>query len=66
MLGKIEVRRRRGITEAEIVGWHHRYNGHKLGPTLGDDKGQGNLACCSQWGHRVTYDLVTEKRQQSG
>ena len=65
MLGKIEVRRRRGITEAEMVGWHHRH-GHELGPTLGDDKGQGSLACCSQWGHRVTNDLVTEKQQQSG
>ena len=24
MLGKIEDRRRRGLTEAEMVGWHHR------------------------------------------
>ena len=27
---KIEGRRRRGQTEFEIVGWHHRLNGHKL------------------------------------
>ena len=23
MLGKIESKRRRGVTEAEMVGWHH-------------------------------------------
>ena len=34
-----------------MVGWHHRFNGHELGQTLGDGKGQGNLACCSPWGH---------------
>ena len=31
MLGKIEGRRRRGITEDEMVGWHHRLNGHEFG-----------------------------------
>ena len=29
MLGKIEGRRRRGMTEDEMVGWHHRLNGHE-------------------------------------
>ena len=28
MLGKIKGRRRRGTTEDEMVGWHHRLNGH--------------------------------------
>ena len=32
--------------------WHGRCNGHELGQTLGDGKGQGGLACCSPWGHR--------------
>ena len=27
MLGKIEGRREKGITEDEMVGWHHRLNG---------------------------------------
>ena len=31
MLGKIEGRRRRGITEDEMVGWYHRLNGHEFG-----------------------------------
>ena len=30
MLGNIEGRRRRGTTEDEMVGWHHRLNGHEL------------------------------------
>ena len=36
MLGKIEGRRRRGATEDEIVGWHHRFNGHEFEQTQGD------------------------------
>ena len=30
MLGKIEGRRRRGTTKDEMVGWHHRLNGHEF------------------------------------
>ena len=30
--------------------WHHQYNGHELGQTSRDGKGQGDLACCSPWG----------------
>ena len=40
------------MTENEIVGWHHRLNGCELEQTLGDGEGQGNLACCSQWGRK--------------
>ena len=28
MLGKIEGGRRRGMTEDEMLGWHHQVNGH--------------------------------------
>ena len=31
------------LTENEMVGWHHRLNGHALGQTLGDSEGQGSL-----------------------
>ena len=34
------------------VGWHHRFNGHEFEETPGDSEGQGNLACCSPWGHK--------------
>ena len=35
-----------------MVGWHRLSNEHELGQTLGDDEGQGGLACCSPWGLR--------------
>ena len=34
----------------EMVGWHHRLNGHEFEQTLGDGEGQRSLACCSPWG----------------
>ena len=50
MLGKIEGKRRRGATEDEMVGWHHRLNAHEFEQTPGNSEGQGSLACCSPWG----------------
>ena len=38
------------MTEDEMVGWHHRFNGHEFEQTLGDSGGQGSLVCCSPWG----------------
>ena len=38
------------VTEDKMVRWRHRFNGHKLGQTLGDGEGRGSLACCSPWG----------------
>ena len=29
-LGKIEGKRRRGVTKDKMVGWHHRLNGHEF------------------------------------
>ena len=52
MLGKIEGVRRRGMTEDEVVGWHHQHDGHEFEYTLGVGDGQGSLACCSPWGHK--------------
>ena len=37
------------MTEYNIVGWHHRLNGHEFEQALGDDEGQGSLVCCSPW-----------------
>ena len=36
----------KGMTEDEMVGWHHRLNGHRLEWTPGVGDGQGGLACC--------------------
>ena len=30
MLGKIEGRREKGMTEDEMVGWHHQLSGHEF------------------------------------
>ena len=49
MLGKIGGRRRRGRQD-EMVGWHHRLDGHESEQTPGDSEGQGSLECCSSWG----------------
>ena len=38
------------MTEDEIVGWHHRLNGHKFEQALGDGEGQASLARWSPWG----------------
>ena len=37
------------MTQEEMAGWHHKFNGHELGQTPGDSKGQGGLACYSPW-----------------
>ena len=37
-------------TEDEMVGWHHRLDGHEFEQAPGDGEGQGSLACCSPWG----------------
>ena len=50
MLGKIESRKKKGMTEDEMVGWYHGLNGHEFELTLGDGKGQGTLGCCGLWG----------------
>ena len=39
-----------GITEDEMVGWHHQLNGHEFEQGRGDGEGQGGLVCCSPWG----------------
>ena len=40
----------KGMTEDEMVLWHHQVNGHEFEQALGDGKGQGSLLCCSPWG----------------
>ena len=40
------------MTEDEMVGLHHRLNGHEFEQALGDDEGQGSLTCFSPLGHK--------------
>ena len=40
------------MTEDEMVGWHHRLDGHEFEQALGVDDGQESLECCSSWGRK--------------
>ena len=39
----------KGMTEDEMVGMHHRLDGHEFGWTLVIGDGQGGLVCCGSW-----------------
>ena len=56
--GKDWKQEEKGMTEDEMVGWHH--DGHEFEQALGVGDGQGSLVCCSPWGHRVGHDWVTD------
>ena len=51
-VGKDRRQEAKGTTEDEMVGWHHRLNGHELDQALRDGEGQGSLVCCSPWDHK--------------
>ena len=53
----------KGVTEDEIVGWHHQLNGYESEQTLEESEGQGSLACYSPWGCRVRHGLTTKQQQ---
>ena len=40
----------KGMTEDEVVWWHHQLGGHEFEQASGVGDGQGSLACCSPWG----------------
>ena len=40
------------MTEVEMVGCHHQFNGHEFEQALGDGEGQESLACCSSWSQK--------------
>ena len=49
------------MTEDEIVGWHHQFNGHEFEQTVGDVEGQGKPGMLQSMGsQRVGHDLLTE------
>ena len=48
--GKDWGQEEKGLTEDEMVGWHHRLDGHEFEQALGVGDRQGSLACCSPWG----------------
>ena len=48
--GKDWRQEEKGMTEGEMVRWHHQLNGHEFGWTLGVGDRQGGLLCCDSWG----------------
>ena len=50
-------REEKGPTEDEMVGWHHRLDGHEFEQALGVGDGQGSLMCCSPWRH-IELDMT--------
>ena len=50
--GRDRGQEEKGMTEDEMAGWHHWFNGHEFEQTLGDSEGQGSLVCCSPWTHK--------------
>ena len=50
--GKDWRQEEKGMTEDEMVGWHHWLIGHEFEQAPGVGDGQGGLACCSPWGHK--------------
>ena len=50
--GKDWGQEEKGMTEDEMVGWHHWLSGHECEQTQGDSQGQRNLACSNSWGHK--------------
>ena len=50
------------VTENEMVGWHHRLNGHESEQTPEDSEGQGSLCAVV---HRITkswIQFITEQQ----
>ena len=47
--GKDWRQEEKGMTEDEMVGWHHWLNGHEFKQIVGDGDGWGSLVCCSPW-----------------
>ena len=41
--GKGWGQKEKGVTDAQMVGWYHRLNGHEFEHTLEDSEGQGSL-----------------------
>ena len=57
-------RQEKGMTEDEMVRWHHWLNGHEFEQAPGNGEGQGSLTCCSPWGRKESD--MTEQLNTSG
>ena len=58
--GKDWKQEEKGMTEDEMVEWHHWIDGHEFEQALGVDDGQGGLVCCTLLGCRVGHNWAIE------
>ena len=59
-----ERRQEMGMTEDDMVGWHHQLNGHECEQALGDGEGQKSLVCCSPGVSKSRTQLSEQQQQQ--
>ena len=52
--GKDWRQEKKGMTENEMVGWHHWFDRHEFEQAPGVGDGQGSLVCCSPCGCKVS------------
>ena len=52
--GKDWRQEEKGMTEYEMVEWHHWLNGHEFEHAAVVGDGRGSLACCSPWDHNMS------------
>ena len=64
MLERLKVRE--GVTEDEMVGWHHQRDGLEFEQALGVGDGQGSLVSCSPWGCKESYMTERLNNNSSG
>ena len=60
--GKDWGQEEKGMTEDEMLGWHHWLDGHEFEQALGESEGQGSLACLQSMGSHSGTPLRTEQR----
>jgi len=53
--GKDWRQEEKGVTEDEMVAWHHWLYGHEFEQVPGVGDWQGSLVCCSPWGCKESY-----------
>ena len=61
--GKDWRQEKKGMTEDEMVGWHHWLNGHEFEQAPGDSEKEADVLQ-SMGSQRVGHDLTTEQQQQ--
>ena len=62
--GKVWRQAEKGMTEHEMVGWHHWLNEHDFEQTLGDYEVQESLLCFSPGHNWARHNIATEQQQQ--